>query len=139
MTHKASTEDTEFIRAFEAFENPLSDFKHYSHLRMGFTYLCEQDIKATSSRARRVLCSVLSHNGIEPSAKYHETMTRAWVLAVHHFMACTPETSSAAEFIEANPKLLDTGIMMTHYSKDLLFSDAARSSFVEPDLAPIHN
>ena len=26
-----------------------------------------------------------------------------WVLAVHHFMARTPDASSASEFIDANP------------------------------------
>jgi hypothetical protein len=33
--------------------------------------------------------------------------------------------------------LLDTRIMLTHYSAELLFSDAARADFVEPNLDPI--
>lgn len=28
-------------------------------------------------------------------------------------------------------------VMLTHYSKDLLFGEAARREFVEPDLEPI--
>ena len=35
---------------------------------------------------------------------------------------------SADDFIERNPQLLDTKIMLTHYSADLLFSDQARVS-----------
>jgi hypothetical protein len=33
--------------------------------------------------------------------------------------------------------LLDSRIMLTHYSTELLFSDKARAKFVEPDLDPI--
>ena len=40
-------------------------------------------------------------------------------------------------FIECCPRLLDTSIMMTHYSQARLFSAEARAGFVEPDLTPI--
>jgi len=33
--------------------------------------------------------------------------------------------------------LLDSKIMLTHYSAELLFSDQARAEFVEPNLDPI--
>ena len=49
----------------------------------------------------------------------------------------SPEASSADDFIERNPLLLDSKIMLTHYSADLLFSDQARADFVEPNLDPI--
>jgi hypothetical protein len=75
-------------------------------------------------------------NGIAP-AKYHETITNAWVMAVHHFMHRTPSSDSADAFIAQNPVLLDSKIMLTHYSAELLFSDEARSRFVPPDLSPI--
>ncbi len=64
-------------------------------------------------------------------------MTRAWILAVHHFMKSSASASSADDFIELNPLLLDSRIMMTHYSAELLFSEDARQQFVEPDLDPI--
>lgn len=137
MANLATTEDREFVRKLEAFEIEPADFNHRSHIRMAYTYLCDHDTKATCLRVRRVLCGLLSHNDIKPSAKYHETMTKAWALTVRHFMDGTPNTTSADEFIDANPKLLDTEIMKTHYSKELLFSDIARNCFVEPDLAPI--
>ena len=49
----------------------------------------------------------------------------------------SPEASSADDFIARNPVLLDSKIMLTHYSADLLFSDEARAVFVEPNLDPI--
>jgi hypothetical protein len=51
-------------------------------------------------------------------------------LAVAHFMASSTPCTSAAAFMEANPRLLDSKIMLTHYSVELLFSPAARRSFV---------
>ena len=49
----------------------------------------------------------------------------------------SPDATSADDFIDRNPILLDSKIMLTHYSAGLLFSDAARAAFVEPDLDPI--
>jgi hypothetical protein len=49
-------------------------------------------------------------------SKYHETITRAWILAVRRFMELTPAADSADTFIDANPRLLDSKIMFTHYS-----------------------
>jgi hypothetical protein len=49
----------------------------------------------------------------------------------------SPVATSADDFIDRNPPLLDSKIMLTHYSADLLFSDLARTQFVEPNLDPI--
>jgi hypothetical protein len=85
---------------------------------------------------RAALHTFLDHHGV-PATKYHETLTRAWVLAVRHFMSRNQATGSADAFIAANPVLLDSKIMLTHYSAELLFSDEARAHFVEPDLSAI--
>jgi hypothetical protein len=51
--------------------------------------------------------------------------------------SCSFGCRSADEFIERNPKLLDSGIMLSHYSCEVLFSSAARAAFVVPDVEPI--
>lgn len=136
-TNRASKSDENFVRAFEAFEIKPGEFSHRCHLRMAYTYLCKLDTETTCLRLRHLLCGFLAHNGIKPSTKYHETMTRAWTLAVRHFMTQSPNTKSAEEFIDGNPGLLYSEVMMKHYSREVLHSDAARSRFVEPDLIPI--
>jgi len=134
--HSLSEGDREFVRQFEACETDPSEFGHRAHVRLAYAYLAGQDADGAGSSMRRSLVRFLEHHGIAPS-KYHETMTHAWVLAVNHFMQKSEPAASADDFIAANPQLLDSKIMLTHYSADLLFSERARSEFVEPDLSGI--
>ena len=134
--HRLSADDRAFRDAFEAAAIAPADFGHRSHVRLAYAYLAEDGVDRAVERMRSALHAFLRHHGIPPS-KYHETMTRAWILAVAHFMAGTPASASADAFIDANPKLLDRSIMLTHYSAGLLFSDEARARFVAPDLEDI--
>jgi hypothetical protein len=136
LKHELSESDREFRAAFEAGACAPADFSHRAHVRLAYVYLADSDVNLALERMRAALVSFLSHHGI-PASKYHETLTRAWILAVHHFMHRSPEAASADDFIDRNPMLLDTKIMLTHYSADRLFSDAARADFVEPNLDPI--
>jgi hypothetical protein len=136
LTHELSNADREFRAAFEAGAFAPADFSHRAHVRLAYVYLAESDVNLALERMRGALLGFLSHHGI-PASKFHATLTRAWILAVNHFMHRSPEAVSADDFIARNPVLLDTRIMLTHYSADLLFSDQARAEFVEPNLDPI--
>jgi hypothetical protein len=136
LKHRLSKNDVEFRAAFEAGAFAPADFSHRAHVRLAYVYLAESDVSLALERYRAALVGFLSHHGI-PATKYHETLTRAWLLGVDHFMHRSPEASSADDFIARNPPLLDSKIMLTHYSADLLFSDQARAGFVEPNLDPI--
>lgn len=135
QSHQASNEDRQFRLAFEACTIAPSEFNHQAHVRLAYVYLTEGDADSAIQKMRGALLNFLQHNGI-PRSKFHETLTRAWVLAVQHFMNRSASTS-AADFIAKNPELLDSKIMLTHYSASVLFSADARACFVEPDLDPI--
>ena len=136
MPNHTSDEDRDFRRQLESLQWPPSEFNHRLHVRLAYIYLCDKTQEDAFHAMRDWTFRYLSHHEIDP-AKYNETLTRAWMLAVRHFMARTPFSTSADDFIEKNPTILDSGIMMTHYSKCLLYSDKARRAFVEPDLDPI--
>lgn len=136
MTHLSSEADQAFRRHLEACEVAPADFDHRAHLRLAYVYLTEGDSEAAHAAMRRAIHGFIECNDVDPS-KYHETITRAWILAVRHFMERTPACTSFDAFIEHNPVMLDSKIMLTHYSREQLFSDEARASFVEPDLDPI--
>ena len=131
----ASESDRAFRDAFEACTIAPAEFSHEAHVRLAYVYCAEADVEGAIDRMRAALLKFIEHNGI-PRTKYHETLTRAWVLAVRHFMD-KGSSASAAEFIANNPELLDSKIMLTHYSASVLFSADARAAWVEPDLDPI--
>ena len=134
--HRLSADDRRFREDVEACRLAPAGFDHRAHLRLAYTYLVEANDDAATDRMRSALLAFLQFHGV-PITKYHETVTRAWILAVRHFMAITPACASADAFIDANPRMLDSKIMLTHYSADLLFSPQAREEFVEPDLEGI--
>ena len=134
--HLLDDDDRRFRSVFEAGTFPAAEFNHRAHVRLAYAYLVESDDEAAFASMRAALLAFLERNGV-PMSKYHETMTRAWILAVRHFMEISAPSESANAFIDANPRLLDAKIMLTHYSAELLFSDRARSRFVEPDLGRI--
>ena len=136
MKHEVSNSDMEFLMAFEAGAYAPADFNHRAHVRLAYCYLAMNDVERATTLMRGAIVNYLKHHGITPT-KYHETLTQAWILAVFHFMHRTPSALSAEDFVRQTPLLLDSRIMLTHYSAELLYSPRARSHFVPPDLDPI--
>jgi hypothetical protein len=136
MTHALAPDDRRFRVDFEEGNVLPARFDHRAHVRLAYVYLVEHDADTATSLMRDALRRFLVRHGIDAD-KYHETLTRAWILAVRHFMARSTAAASADAFIDANPLLLDSKIMMTHYSAELLFSSDARARFADPDLDPI--
>jgi hypothetical protein len=136
MKHQLSLEDYAFCLQFESGLVSPADFNHQAHVRLAYIYLCENTVEIAYCKMRDSIQALLAKNGLDTS-KYHETLTRAWVMAVRHFMANTQPTNSASDFILNNPRLLDTKIMLTHYSESVLFTEQARHHFIEPDLETI--
>ncbi|MBY5933673.1 hypothetical protein KUV51_11735 [Tateyamaria omphalii] len=136
MKMMPAPDDLAFCDRFEAGEVAPEDFNHRAHLRLAYVYLCEDPVHTAMPRIRGALHSFLKRNGV-PADKYHETLTRAWLMAVQYFMDKAAAARSFDSFIAQDDRLLDAKVMLSHYRKDTLFSDAARASFVAPDLQPI--
>lgn len=136
MDHSISAEDQNFRQAFEALQVAAEDFNHRAHVRLAYIYLCEMPVDEACEAMKNALLAFLDHLGAQRK-KYHETITRAWIKAVRHFMAETAACDSADELIDRNPRLLDPKIMLSHYSAEVLFSPSARTRFVSPDIQTI--
>lgn len=136
MTHQLSLEDRTFREDIEAGRLAPDAFNHRAHVRLAYVLLAEHEVDAAIALMRSALRSFIARHGI-PASKYHETLTRAWILAVHHFMAGAADADSADHFIDRNPRLLDAKLMLSHYSAEVLFGPEARAGFVEPDLEQI--
>jgi len=134
--HQLTGIDLEFRRQFEAGELAPGDFNHRAHLRLGYVHLASQGPDQAVTSFRNALLAYLRHHKIDPN-KFHETLTQAWLMAVWHFMQRAGETSGSEDFLQCSTELLDPKVMLRHYSRELLSSDDARKSFIEPDLDPI--
>jgi len=128
--------DRRFLAAFESCAFSADDFRHREHLRLAYIYLTLHPFAVALEKTETGLRRLLAHLGA-PAAKYHRTMTEAWLRAVDHVMHSSEATAGSEQFLEIADRLLDKEIMGTHYTPHVLWSDAARTSFVQPDLQPI--
>lgn len=133
---RVSKADQAFVEAFEANRVPVSEFNHRGHLRLAYVYNAQMDAPAATAAMRCALLAYIAANGVPP-AKFHETMTAAWSAAVRYIMGQVGPVADFDAFVAADARLLDAQVMFTHYRRDTLLSDAARTGLVPPDLEPI--
>jgi len=108
--------DAAFARAFERGEVANADFHHAAHLRLALAYL---DECASVDEAAERMASTLRRFATAAGhpEKYHHTLTLFWM----HMVA----------------RLLDKNLPLTYYSRERLWSDSARTDWLEPDLTSI--
>lgn len=121
--------DCEFIAAMEDCTFPASAFDHREHVRLGWLYLREQPLLDALARFIESLRRYAGSLGA--SAKYHETITYAFMFLIHERMARFP-AETFDEFADANADLFGP-ILQRYYRRETLASDFAKATFVMPD------
>jgi hypothetical protein len=120
--------DVELTRALERGE--IKDFHHASHLHVAWVYLDESSsVRQAANKMRNTLRRFAAAAG-KPE-KYHETITLFWVHLLAH---AASRAERLEDIVHANPQLLEKNFPLAYYSPERLFSDEARTSWVEPDL-----
>ena len=138
MNWSITNEDAIFQQCIEEARFSAEDFDHRAHLRLAYIYLANyRNVSQANLAVEKALIGLLKAAAIDPAVKYHQTLTTAWLMAVWHFMNSSGNTESANEFIDKNSKLLNSKIMLSHYTEERLYSDESRRTFVAPDLEPI--
>ncbi len=127
--------DVELTRAFERGEIANESFHHVSHLHVAWVYLAESSsVQQAATKMRDTLRRFAAVAG-KPQ-KYHETITLFWVHLLSRAYAAS-RGGSLEDIVHANPQLLEKNFPLAYYSAGRLFSDEARTSWVEPDLKPL--
>jgi hypothetical protein len=127
--------DVELTRALERGEIANEDFHHASHLHVAWVYLAESSsVRQAAKKMRDTLLRFAVAAG-KPE-KYHETITLFWVLVLSRAQAAS-RGERVEDIVRANPQLLEKNFALAYYSAKRLFSDEARTSWVEPDLKPL--
>ncbi|WP_280462042.1 hypothetical protein [Nocardia carnea] len=121
--------DDALLSMFERGE--LDELSHRDHLRVVFAKTRQANEEEAVEFTRRGLRTLTERLGMPE--KYHETLTVAWARIVSALTAASPAVDFAA-FLDTHPDLASTSFVEKYYTRQLLFSPAARDRFVAPDL-----
>ena len=111
--------DAAFIQALESGALPAHEMNHAAHLRLALLF------RGDPGRAREVLLKYIGKVGAQ--VKYNETLTWFWLRAVNAHQGHTVKELCAR--LSPTPTC-----RCAHWSPEVLWSDAARTGWVEPDL-----
>ena len=113
--------DAAFIDALESGTLPNHEMNHAAHLRLALVF------RGQPEKAREVLLKYVTRIG--GTVKYNETLTWFWLRAVN------AHEGDLRALLKT--QLADTNLPLRHWSPELLWSDAARAGWVDPDLRPL--
>ena len=114
-------DDAAFLRALERGTFPKEEMDHRAHLRLALL------LRDEPTRAAEILRHYAARVG--QAARYNETLTLFWMRAAAHQGGTVEEAMRSP--------LADQDLPLRHYSEELLWSDAARDGWVDPDLRPL--
>jgi len=124
-------DDRDFVAAIEACTLPAADFDHRQHVRLAWLYLTGEPL--LDALTHFVVTLKRYATSLGATAKYHETITFAFLFLIHERMQRAPAETFDA-FARANPDLFEP-ILDRYYRRETLASDLARATFVMPDRA----
>lgn len=135
IRHHYDIDDTTFEQQFATGTFPARLFSHEAHLRLAWIHLRRYGLEKALFNMRHQIRQFAIQVGVPD--KYHETITSAAVYAVHHFMQKSAQSDFPA-FIEANSALQHDfkSLINSHYSSDIFKNEAARRTFIQPDVQP---
>jgi len=130
--------DTEVAALVSAFENatiPASEFTHAAHIAVALSYLDAFPPEQALERMREKIRRFATHHGV--SNLYHETLTTFWMRLLEHVTATSdielPLWQRINLIVEDWTKRRP---IETHYSAELIKSQAARDKWIPPDRLP---
>ena len=126
------------VRSFEDATIPHDDWKHAEHLVVALYYLTRHDAETAYARMRSGILNLLEHGfkvDLKKEMPYHETITRFWMRVVAEYNASKNGASLLEKANEVAYKW-DKDYPLNFYTRELLFSDEARATFVDADLRP---
>lgn len=118
--------DDEFLAAFHSRRLPKEQFRNLDHFTLAWLRLHREPLADAETHVREGIIAFAAHLGV--TAKYHETVTLAWLrpLATHR-------EPTFEEFLRQNEARLNLDTLHRFWSPELLASDRARREWVPPD------
>lgn len=135
-------DDAEFLRQFESLALPFDRWTHRAHVKVAYLYLRSHPFDDALARIRRGIKAYNAANRVPESATsgYNETTTRAFlhlIAATMHAYDGVLAIPNADGFCDAHPQLMTRHLLRLFYSPQQRMHRDAKTTFVEPDLAPL--
>ncbi len=134
MAYQSEKEIFEIVRGFESGTIERENWRHAEHLTVACCYAFQYDYEKALEKMRAGIFNLLNAFEVDLSKEmpYHETLTVFWMRAIFD------AKKSQMSLLEFANRVLEIGgdkeLPLKFYSREFLFSDEARKSFVEGDL-----
>jgi len=139
LIYKNDEEVTSLFQAFEKRTLSKENWTHIAHLTVALVYCLNHPFGVAKNLIRDGIYWLNVAHGTPntENSGYHETLTCFWMTLVQDFLAKCPSESSLADLTNELAALVgDSQLPLKFYSRELLFSAAARADYVKPDLKP---
>ena len=135
MRYKTEKDFLDLVENFENGRIPRSEWDHVGHLTVALYYIFYDGLETAINKMRHNLLNHLKLIGVDFTMEmpYHETLTIFWMQTINDFKN-TKNCHSVVEIGNELVEKFDKDFPLRVYSRELLFSEAARAKFVEPDL-----
>jgi hypothetical protein len=122
------------VAGLESCSTDKTSFKHRDHLTVAVSYLATLTLDEALERLRQSLFAFIDHHKVDRT-KYNETITIFWLQLVRQVMNELPEKANLVDRCNhVLNKLGNADLVNQYYSKETLWSEVARKTFVQPDL-----
>lgn len=133
-------EDRKLLESFEQQTLPREEWNQRCHVAIGYIYLREYGFERALEKIREGVKALNKGHGVveSPTSGYHETTTVAFLKlidATDRAYEQTFPTGCSREFCDVHPQLMSKHVLRFFYSPECRMDPAAKSRFVEPDLA----
>ncbi|MCI0342863.1 MAG: hypothetical protein L0216_17255 [Planctomycetales bacterium] len=120
-------DDDSLIAAFEARTLPFTEWRHTTHVRVAWCYLCRLPFDEAVARFREHLRAYNAANRVPegPLMGYHETITHAWLRIVAVTIREQGPGADSAEFLAQQPHLGHRTLLRCFYSRSRITSPEA--------------
>jgi hypothetical protein len=128
--------DSEILTLVARLERCLlsaTEFHHRDHITVATVYLYAAEFDPALDRMRTSLLRFVAHHG---GSRYHETMTRFWMLQVDRLLDRSLCLEAAVEWV--TNALANKNLIYEYYSRERLHSAEAKEQWVEADLRELN-
>jgi hypothetical protein len=127
------------IADFEGCRIPKEEWTHQAHLTMALWYLHRYpaNVAADCIRTGIQRYNQATSDPKQPSIGYHETITLFWIAVLRQYLSEAGEYGLLNLVNQLAGGWAHRDLIFEYYSRELLFSDAARAQWTPPDLKPL--